>query len=165
MIRAPLALILALSVAGCGPAVPRAAEQPSAGAALERAAIAAGVVADPGEVDPVGAFASETDRVCIVPLADGFRIGAGVDHGDRQGCVARGRATGRETLWLDLGSGCQFEARFDGARIVFPAALPAACDRQCTGRATLGALNAARLSSGETEARAMRGPHGDRLCD
>jgi hypothetical protein len=159
-----LGLALILSLAACAEAVPNVPEKPGAGASLERAAIAAGIVADPGTIDPVGAFASETDRVCILPVPDGYRIGVAVDHGDRQACVARGHATGRDSLRLDLGDGCRFDTSFDGARIVFPAALPASCDRKCTGRATLGALNAGRLSSGETEARTMRGPDEDPLC-
>ncbi len=158
------ALAVALLLAGCEKAAPDAPAVPQAGAALERAALAAGIVADPANVDPVGAFASETDRACVVPQGSGYRVGASVDYGEQQGCVARGTATGRETLRIDFGDQCRFDARFDGERIVFPATVPTACDRRCTGRASLTALSVARLSNTESEARTIRGSDGQPLC-
>ena len=77
--------------------------------------------------------------------------------------MAIGKAVSRAALRPDA-TGCTFEAAFDGARITFPATLPRACDSRCTGRATLTAVNASRLSSAEAEARAMRGPDGQPLC-
>lgn len=165
MRRAGRAIILGLLLAGCGRAE-REASTPDdgAGLALEKAAVAAGIVADPRHLDPVGAYASATDRVCIVRQDGALQIGASIDYGDRQSCVARGAASGRETLKLDFGEACSFEARFDGERIAFPAVLPSGCDRRCTGRATMTALSAGRLSSADAEARAMRGPDGEPLC-
>lgn len=153
-----------LLLAGCdGPTKP-AAEQGGAGAALEKTAIVAGIITDPSKLDPVGAYASDTDRVCIVPQRSGFRVGASVDYGEQQGCVARGTASGSETLHLEFGDGCSFDARVDGERIVFPAIVPPACDRRCTGRATLTAVSAGRLSNAVTEAQTMRAPDGQPLC-
>lgn len=157
-------LAIGLVLAGCGKANPGREEAPGAGAALEQAAVAAGIVGDSATLNPVGAYSSETDRVCIVPLGDGYRIGASVDYGDRQSCVARGVASGRETLRLEFGEACTFAARFDGKHVVFPATLPPACDSRCTGRATLTAVSASRLSNAEAEARAMRAPDGRPLC-
>ncbi len=159
------AALVLLMLAGCGGEAARAPATPEGGgAALEQAAVAAGIVADPARLDPVGAYASDTDRVCIVPQGDGYRVGASVDYGEQQGCVARGTATGRETLRVAFGEQCAFDARFDGSRIVFPAVLPPACDRRCTGRATLTALSAGLLSHAEAEARAMRGADAEPLC-
>jgi hypothetical protein len=132
---------------------------------LEQAALSAGIVADPANLNPAGAYASETDRVCIVPRDQDYRIGASVEYGEGQSCIARGVASGRGTLRIDFGEACRFEASLDGGRIVFPAVLPPACDRRCTGRATLTAINAGLLSNAEAEARAMRAPDGEPLCD
>ena len=43
-------------------------------------------------------------------------------------------------------------------------ALPAGCDRYCTGRATLDALTVERLSASRAEAATLRTPSGKRLC-
>ena len=132
------ALALALTLAACG----RVADQPAAetaGASLERAAMARGVVADPAKVDPVGLYGSESDRLCVVPQGDGYRVGASVDFGEGQGCVATGAATGRKTLDVRFGEACRLTAAIEGDRVTFPATLPAGCDRFCTGRASLAA--------------------------
>jgi hypothetical protein len=139
-------------------------EATNAGAALEAAALARGLVRDPALVDPVGAFAGETDRVCIVPREDGYTIGAAVDYGEGQGCVARGTAQGRAKLEVRLSEDCRFTAALDGDRIVFPALLPAGCDRTCRGRASLSTLSAERLSASEAEARSLPAPDGQVLC-
>lgn len=142
-----------------------AGSQPSAGEALERAARTAGLVSDPRQVTPVGMFSSESDRVCIAPL-DGTRrrIGVSIDYGDGQRCLARGTVSGRTALRMKLGDGCSFTARLDAERLRFPAVLPAACDRACTGRASLGALTAGRLSDAPGEALRARGADGALLC-
>jgi hypothetical protein len=156
---------LLLLLAGCDQTVEPAAQDPSAGQALENAAIAAGIVTDPERLDPAGVYVSDTDRVCIVPKAGGvYVIGASVDYGDGQGCVARGTATGVETLKVDLGGDCRMTARFEGARLTFPAGVPAGCARACTGRASLAALNAERLSTAPSEALALRDAADRPLC-
>ena len=161
-----IAALALLCLAGCGRAPAPAVVRDDAGAALERTAIAAGAVADPAALDPAGAYASETDRACLVRTADAMRIGVSVDYGAGQRCLARGTVRGNAKLAIDLGDDCRFEGRFDGARVVFPATVPVACDRACTGRATLGAMTAERLSSSAAEAGAMRAPDDTRaLCD
>lgn len=153
-----------LALAGCG----RGAQQPvapaGAGSALEQAAIARGLVENPGAIDPVGVFASDSDKVCIRAAADGYRIGASVDYGEGQACAASGSARGRGLLDVRFGDDCRFEARIEADRIRFPATLPAACDRACTGRASLAALTADRLSASGTEAASAVGPRGAPLC-
>ncbi len=153
-----------LLLAGCGDNS-TAAPKTSAGAALEKAAIARGIVADPASIDPVGVYSSDTDRVCVVPQGDGYTIGASVDYGEAQSCTARGTATGRATLDVRFQDGCRFTAKVEGDRIVFPAILPQACDTACTGRASLAALNAERLSRSGTEAASMTGAGNARLCN
>lgn len=160
-----LAPLLGLALLGCGRAPQDAAiDRNSAGAQLEYAAITVGVVADPDHLDPVGAYGSNTDRVCVLRAGGGYRIGASVDYGDGHRCAAAGTAKGVGKLSVDLGGGCQFDARFDGAKLVFPPILPEACDSMCTGRASLTALVAERLSGAESEAAALRAPDGKPLC-
>ncbi|OJU14746.1 MULTISPECIES: hypothetical protein [unclassified Sphingomonas] len=162
MSRAALALLVLL--AGCGTSPAPAPEQSGAGAQLERAAIAAGMVGDPTHVDPVGVFASESDHVCILRAGGGYRIGASVDYGDGHHCIARGTAKGVGTLAVTLGAGCRFEARLDGAKLAFPPVLPQSCEQLCTGRASLSALTAERLSAAESEAASLPAPDGKPLC-
>ncbi|MDF2495121.1 hypothetical protein [Sphingomonas sp.] len=163
--RKPAALAVAAILAGCGQQASAPAEAAGAGAILETAAITRGVLADPAVLNPVGAFSSDSDRLCVVPEGNGYRIGVTVDYGPQQRCAARGHASGSGTLKIDLGGECRLEAKFDDERIVFPPALPAGCNQYCSGRATLSAVNATRLSSTATEARAMRSAKGDPLCD
>ena len=160
-------LTLALLLAGCDPPAARApaSDARSAGASLERAAIAAGLVADPGTIEPTGTFGSDTDSICLLPMRDGaYRIGASVDYDAEQRCVARGTARGRDRLAVDFGGACRFTATLDGQRLAFAGSVPAACDRLCTGRATLEALIGDRLGSTTAEAARARGADGKLLC-
>ncbi len=158
------ALVLILALAACSKQPGKTANADSAGAKLEQAAIGAGIVADPATLDPVGAYGSDSDRVCIVKAGDGYRIGASIDYGDQQGCRANGTVSGRDRLTIDFGDECTTTASFDGERLTFAPTVSPACERKCTGRATLAALTAPRLSGAATEAKAMRGPDGAPLC-
>lgn len=146
-----------LVLAGCSPsAVPQ-----DEAATLEQAAIARGVVRDPAAAMAVGLYAREGDRLCI----NGSRIGMFVDYGDDIGCSGRGDFTREgEALRVDLGSGCAFEAAFDGDHIRLPGALPAECKRLCTRRASLAGFEVDRLSDSGSEAAALRDPKGRQLC-
>ena len=153
--------VVLLVLSGCDrePAPP-----PSAGARLERAAVAAGLVADPALASIAGIWARDTDRMCIVPAGTETRVGVVIDYGEGQTCAASGAVERRGgTLKLRLGE-CRFDARFDGERIAFPAELPLACAAVCTGRATLAAVEVERLSGSVSEAATLRSPRGRSLC-
>jgi hypothetical protein len=156
-------LILALLLAGCGGAEQGAAVD-SAGAKLESAATQAGLIANPkGSIQ--GSWARDTDRVCVVDSGNGTsRIGATVDYGENQACNASGTVSrSGDRLRIAFG-GCKFEANFDGDRIRFPADIPEACEKLCTGRASLAALAVDRLSESRSEASALRSAKGQLLC-
>ena len=157
-------LVLALLLGGCGRAdAPEAAT--GAGAELERAAVAAGLVPDPARASIVGAWARDSDRVCVVPGPGGAdRIGVLVDYGEGNGCVGRGvaRRSG-DRIAVELGA-CRIDARFDGERIAFPAEVEPACERLCRGNATLAALSVAQVGASAAEASALRAPSGAPLC-
>jgi len=134
---------------------------------LEAAAIAAGVIDDPGTIDPTGLYARDRDRLCLVPSAQAFRIGITVDYGDGYWCSGWGEATrAGETLHVELTSapGCAFDASVGGERIAVPGRLPKACEKACSSRASLAGLSVERLSDSPSEAAALRDGRGRMLC-
>lgn len=156
-----LLLLLAVPLAGC--------ERPpvtddTPGGRLEAAAVARGLVTDVAKAGLTGLWANDTDRLCIVPAGKALRLGASVDYGDGQGCAAAGVAERRgDRLSVRFGD-CRFDAPVAGERILFPAALPAACARLCEGRASLAALAVERISDAQSEAATLRAPRGRLLC-
>ena len=160
--RMPAAAV-ALLLAGCDQA-PAPRQATGDGARLEAAAIARGVIDDPAVVTPVGLYTSEEDAVCIVPEGAKLRIGVRVDYGEGQRCAARGTASGRDRLAVDLGRDCRFQARLQGEAIAFPVSLPPGCARACEGRASLAALRAVRITRSAAEAAALPGFGGKALC-
>ena len=166
------ALLAATLIASCHQPHPAPGHGTTPGDRLEAAAQAAGVVADPAHADPVGLYGRDGDRLCLVPRNGQdkravYGVGLLVRYDDGQGCTARGNAVrSGERLDLDLdGDPCRFTARFEGDRIVLPAELPASCDRRCTGRASLAALDVERLSDGIAEAMAQVDGSGHALCN
>lgn len=160
------ALALALLLAGCGRAGP-ATHAASVGDGLETAALASGLVVDPAAGSLVGSWALDTDRACIIAGRSGGasdRIGVAIDYGEGQACAASGTVR-REGGGLDVRLGdCRVHAGYDGERISFPAAVPAPCERLCTGRATLAAMTVERISESASEAATLRSPGGRLLC-
>lgn len=161
------AALVLLGLAGCSGG-DGAGNATAASSDLESAAIARGLVRDPDEMRLAGLYARDTDRVCIRPRAGReARIGAFVDYGDGITCSAAGtvRQEG-ETLHVALGraGACEFEARFDGAVVRFPGAVPPGCATLCTKRASFSGLDVALLSESDAEAAALRDPAGRRLC-
>ncbi|URW76842.1 hypothetical protein M9980_06515 [Sphingomonas donggukensis] len=163
MIRRGLAIAALVLLASCPRQGPIAAVLVAPD--LETAAIARGLVADPADRDIVGLYARDTDRVCVVRRGLGYRIGAHVDYGQGVACSGAGSVSrSGDTLRVTLGEGCAFYARFDGARIVFPASVPEACAQLCGRRASFEALEVDRLSESEAEARAMRTAGNELPC-
>gem|GEM_PF-264713 len=165
-IRWSWALIAPFALAAChgSQPAPQATSTPSS---LEAAAIEAGIVADPANTDPTGLYERDRDRICVVPSATAFRIGIYVDYGETYYCSGQGEATrAGETLHVELSnaSGCNFDARFEGDRIVVPGRLPDACQKACSQRASLAGLSAERLSDSPSEAAALRDGKGKMLC-
>ncbi len=156
------AVALLLLLAACSS---QRAEDSGSGTALEAAAIARGVVRDPAATSATGLYAREGDRLCLIERGDTTRIGAFIDYGDGIGCTGHGGAIrDGDRLRVDFGRGCRFVAGFDGDHVRFPGALPAACERLCTRRASLAGLALDRLSGSASEAEALRDPKGRALC-
>lgn len=159
------AIVIPLVLAACSGRSDDGGAAAPAGRRLEAAAVAAGLVRDPAQRSPVGSWALDTDRACIVPAAAGMaRIGLAIDYGEGQRCAAAGTARQHgEAIDLDLGA-CRVTARYDGDRIVLPAAVPGACDALCDGRASLAAMTVERLSGAVSEAQTFRLPDGSTPC-
>lgn len=144
--------------------IPQASATPTS---LEAAAIEAGIVADPANTDPTGLYTRDRDRICVVPSATAFRIGIYVDYGDTYYCSGQGEATrAGETLHVELANapGCNFDAQFEGDRIVVPGRLPDSCQKACSPRASLAGLSVERMSDSPSEAGALRDGRGRMLC-
>ena len=159
------AFLMLAACSGEAPLAPR----PKASAApdLESAAIASGVIADPANTDMTGLYARDTDRVCVVPDRLNYRIGAFVDYGDQQNCSGSGTVTRvGEALHITFAAapGCDFDARFEGDRIVFPGRMPQACEKLCGQRASFAALDVRRLSDSVSEAATLRDSKRRMLC-
>ncbi|MGJ3649921.1 hypothetical protein ACLB0R_15805 [Sphingomonas sp. GlSt437] len=164
-VMAGVALALLTACGDKQPSAPTA--KASSAPDLESAAIAAGVIPDPANTDLTGLYARDTDRVCVIPGRLDFRIGAYVDYGPGHSCSGSGTATRAGDLVhvrMDGAEGCEFDARYEGDRIVFPPNVPAGCAHLCTGRASLAALDVALLSNSLSEASAMRNGKGKLLC-
>ncbi|HVF95577.1 MAG TPA: hypothetical protein VM900_14795 [Sphingomonas sp.] len=157
-------VLVAVLLAACGQQQP-AAVPDTPGARLERAARAAGLVPDPQRGTLVGSWSRDADRLCIVPGDRGaYRVGAIVDYGEGQSCIASGTAK-RSGAALDIRFGaCRVQAGYDGSRIVFPAELSADCAATCAGRASFAALTVDRVSESVAEASTLRSPAGKLLC-
>lgn len=166
--RAALGLALLLVAGGCSRAAQTAADNTAAApAGLEAAAIEAGVIADPKSSDITGLYTRETDKVCIVPNAHAYQIGVFVDYGDQMHCSGLGTVThAGETLHVDFSDaeGCDFDARFEGDRIVFPGTVPDACKTLCSQRASIAGLTVDQLSNSASEAATLRDSRGRLLC-
>lgn len=156
MTRAIWLVPLLLAACDRGASVP----DTTPGGRLEAAAVSAGLIRDPSTLSINGAWARDTDRLCIV----GRRIGVAVDYGEGQGCSAAGSVQRRGNR-LDVAFGaCRFIADFDGQRIRFPATLPAECELMCSGRASLAALSVEQQSASLSEAVTLRGRNRKPLC-
>lgn len=159
-------VLLAVLLGGCGRSAEPVPE--NAGAALEAAAVARGIVADPARFDPVGLYGSDSDRLCVAHAGDGYRVGAAVDYGEGQGCFATGvsqvAAGAPGTLDVRFGEACRLTLRIEGERATLPPTLPAGCDRFCTGRASLASLTADRISRSAAEAGSAVAAGGARMC-
>ncbi|MEO5866338.1 MAG: hypothetical protein ABIS14_12565 [Sphingomonas sp.] len=162
---AAIALLLA---AGCSrQPTPGSATTDNGATGLEAAAIQAGVIPDPKDTDITGLYARDTDRICVVPSATAYRIGVFVDYGEQLSCGGSGTATRVGELLhvnFDGASGCSFDARFEGDRIVFPGRVPEACQTICVRRASIAGLAVDRLSASVSEASTLRDGRGKLLC-
>jgi len=112
--------------------------------------------------------AGRRNQMCMVERSAGdSRFGLVVWGAGSEGCSGSGTAVRQgETLRLTMAGdeACTIEARIDGTRVTFPAALPPGCAYYCSRGAHFA--GAAFDKTGGTAEDAMRAEDlvGDRLC-
>lgn len=177
----PLVLALAGLVAACG----GPGQAPSGGtgaggnisnmsapaAALERAAIDAGVVADVSKISPVGLYRHRheagRDSLCILPDKEGkMRFGLEAVFGENIECRGQGtlRRSGDRLIMNFARSACIVVARYEGDRIALPGTLDVECGRLCSERGTMEGVSFPRVSGSASVAADARSAKGKRLC-
>lgn len=166
------ALPLLLMLAACDSAPqPDAAPRPSGD--LEEAALEAGLVVDPDNLDLEGAFERPsdlgTDRFCAVRTGDRrYTVGMRAVFGADSACQGRGTATlDGESVTITIpvqGEDCVMSARFDGTQLALAGEVPPACAQLCDDRASLAGVDFLLAESGAEAARAEMDGEGEPLC-
>ncbi len=156
---------------GEGGAAGNVAPTTAAAAALERAAIDAGAIADIGATSPVGLYRhrheSGRDSLCILPGEEGrMRFGLEAVFGENIECHGQGtlRQSGDKLILNFARSACLVVARYEGDRIVLPGALDVDCNRVCGDRGTLEGVTFPRVSASASVAADARSDKGSALC-
>lgn len=148
----------------------------SSDSALEEAAIETGIIPDPATLNLEGLYEAgpelENDRFCAVQKGDSYTIGIFVYYGGDQICEGRGQGVlNGEIAELNLrsldkdGQSCELDAVFDGTQIVFPGAIPDACESICAQRASLAGVSIPLVESGAQAALRARGNDVEPLCN
>lgn len=157
----------------CGEATEeRANETGNSQAALDRAAIAAGILPDPDKAELAGAYErlSElgSDRFCAVPKETGeYRVGFYASYGPESHCTGRGTAVvDGNTVSLTLGrtGACKVEASFDGQILRFDGSMSERCPELCSKNAVLAGVSFPKASDDVDTALALTDRNGDKLC-
>ena len=164
-------LMLAACQRGDAPAAP-APENLSSGVGLERAAIESGVVADIGQISPVGLYVRHheagSDALCVMPDGgDSFRFGLQALFGAQEGCFGRGtmrRAGDKLVLRFAGRDRCIIVAQYDGDRVALPGVVDMKCNALCDGRGTMEGVSFPRISSEASAALRARDAQGEPLC-
>lgn len=176
MIR-PTSLAALLLLAACQRGGAPAGGAPDAGApsgsGLERAAIAAGVVADVSRVSPVGLYQRRheagRDLLCVLPGKNGeFRFGAEANFGAQERCRGHGsaRLAGDKLILSFARSGkCIIVAQYDGDQIALPGVVDMKCADLCEGRGSLEGVSFPRIAAEAGIAMKARDRDGDLLCE
>ena len=170
--RLAVALLLTMSLAGCG-AGESGPEEPAAEvSSLEQAAIDAGVIPDVRKVTLSGAFERQsdlgTDSFCAVGNDEnGYQVGMIAVFGPDSKCEGMGEAErDGENVRITLNSEekCSFTARFDGVELKMPGALPDSCASYCSPRAGFNGVSFYLIGEGDAVARSTSGRDFDNLC-
>ena len=142
------------------------------GSQLDEAAIEAGIMPDPDEVEFAGRFETRsdlgTDKFCAVASgAKQFSVGFLAVFGPESKCEGTGTAvvTGDKVRVTLNGKGsCAFDARYDGIELRFPGAVDGGCTSYCTPRASLSGTHYFMVQPGDNAARNTLGRDIERLC-
>ncbi len=142
------------------------------GSELDKAAIAAGIMPDPDQVEFAGRFETRSelgaDKFCAVSSgAKQFDVGFIAVSGSESKCEGRGTATvNGDKVRISLGGkgNCAFDARYDGLELRFPGSVESGCASYCSPRASLSGTHYFMVQPGDTAARNTLGRDIERLC-
>ena len=170
--RRAAALVLLLAACGGEKAAETAPDPTGAGAALERSAIARGVVPDPQAIELEGRYERRsdlgTDKFCAVRTDKGrYRFGMLAVFGPGSTCEGQGEARadgdGFE-LRFDRAKDCRAHASYDGVELRIDGHVPEACSALCDSRASLAGTSYYLVEPGAAAAKRTLGAQIDRLC-
>jgi hypothetical protein len=167
-----VALFCCALLAACGENAPSVLAGNDVGSELDEAAIAAGIMPDPDEVEFAGRFETRSelgiDKFCAVTKsARQFDIGFIAVSGSESKCEGQGTAaiSGEKVqITLQGKEKCTFEARYDGIELRFPGSVESGCASYCTPRASLSGTHYFMVQAGDSAARNTLGRDIERLC-
>jgi hypothetical protein len=183
MNKSALVLLPLLLVGGC-----RAQESLGNNAAASTPGTAAPVVSASGPVgsapgDPAPAAAPvqtatltglyesgaapRRSQMCAIERAGRTRFALVVWSGTGESCSGSGTAVRNGTalrLAMEGDEPCTIEARIEGTRVTFPAALPAGCNYYCSRGGRLAGATFDKTGGAEADALRAEDLAGDRLC-
>jgi hypothetical protein len=160
-------------LAGCGDNAPSVLGGGNdVGSELDEAAIAAGIMPDPDQVEFAGRFETRselgTDKFCAVSSGTKqFDVGFIAVSGSESKCEGRGTATingDKVSITLSGKEKCTFEARYDGIELRFPGSVEASCASYCSPRASLSGTHYFMVQPGDSAARNTLGRDIESLC-
>jgi hypothetical protein len=143
-----------------------------AGDALDKQAIAAGILPEHDNLDLAGRFETRsdlgTDKFCAVGSGSGnFEIGVLAVFGPESKCEAQGKAEiegEKVRITLSGKKQCAFDAEFDGVELRIPGSIEQGCASYCSPRASLSGTSYFKVEQGDTNARRALGRDIPKLC-
>jgi hypothetical protein len=167
--------LLALGIlAACDNQVPAAlGGGEEAGSALDQAAIDAGILPNPNNLEFAGRFETRSDlgvdKFCAVSNGTKqYNVGLIAVFGPESKCEGRGTAQiAGDKVRITLGGkgSCQFDARYDGVELRFPGSIESGCASYCSDRASMSGTHYFMVQPGDDQARRTLGRDIERLCD
>ncbi len=178
MIRAGsiiLKVFACISLAGCDGASLAPASDAASNSELERAAIDAGIIVDPANLDLAGLYEAgselNNDRFCAVRDEDNYKVGLMVYYGSDQMCAGQGQAVlDGESVLITIAAQdddeetCEITAIFDGEQIAFPGSISNNCARLCSQRASMAGVSIPLVESGSKSAARAKDAEANRMC-
>jgi hypothetical protein len=173
-VRFSVVLTACALLAACdGGAEPSTGGRNDVGSALDRQAIAAGIMPDPDEIEFAGRFETRselgTDKFCAVQSGvNQFEVGFLAVFGPESKCEGRGSARvkgDKVRIFLQGKGSCDFDARYDGIELRFAGAIESGCANYCSPRASLSGTHYFMIQPGDTAAHNTLGRDIERLCE